>query len=220
MTGAFVRSCWERVSIVRRRCTPAVVLATMIVATGLQGCSSDGIVQPRAGFAGGVQPRAALAGFDRVSVAAVPRPQVVAAVPRPRDQAVYRRAVPVKRGLRVGRPYQIAGRFYVPRHQPRYNRVGLASWYGGEFVGRPTASGEIYDARAMTAAHKTLPLNSLVRVTNLANGRAVTVRINDRGPFVKDRIIDLSRNAAERLEFAHHGLARVRVQVLETVAMR
>lgn len=120
--------------------------------------------------------------------------------------------------LRVGKPYQIAGRTYVPRHDPHYDRVGVASWYAKGFVGKPTSSGELYDARRMTAAHPTLPLNSVVRVTNLSNGRTVTVRINDRGPFVKGRIIDLSQRAAEDLGFAHLGLTRVRVQVVRTAS--
>jgi rare lipoprotein A len=97
---------------------------------------------------------------------------------------------------------------------------GLASWYGGKFQGRATASGEIYDAAQMTAAHKTLPFGTLARVTNLENGREVLVRINDRGPFVSGRIIDLSRAAALALGMAGSGLARVRVEPLEEYAPR
>ncbi|MCB1511695.1 MAG: septal ring lytic transglycosylase RlpA family protein [Hyphomicrobiaceae bacterium] len=134
------------------------------------------------------------------------------------ERRTHRPIVSDRRRLRVGKPYQIAGRTYVPRHDPHYNRVGVASWYAKGFVGKPTASGEIYDAGAMTAAHPTLPLNAVVRVTNLANGRSVTVRINDRGPFVKNRIIDLSQRAAEDLGFAHLGLTRVRVQVIRTAS--
>lgn len=91
------------------------------------------------------------------------------------------------------RPYQIRGRWYRPAEQPDYDEVGLASWYGDAFHGRPTATGEPFDMHALTAAHKTLPLPGLVEVTNLANGHRVVLRINDRGPFVEGRIIDLSR---------------------------
>lgn len=92
--------------------------------------------------------------------------------------------------------------------------TGLASWYGRRFHGRRTASGEHYDMAALTAAHKTLPFGSRVRVTNLDNGRSVVVVINDRGPFVKRRVIDVSRAAAQELGFINHGLAKVRVDVL------
>jgi rare lipoprotein A len=119
---------------------------------------------------------------------------------------------------KVGKPYVIAGRTYVPRHDPTYDRTGVGSWYGPGFHGRKTANGETYDQHAMTAAHPTLPLNTFVRVTNLENGRSAMVRINDRGPFVHGRIIDLSRAAAERLGYAGNGLARVRVQVVHTAA--
>ena len=93
------------------------------------------------------------------------------------------------------RPYQIRGRWYHPAEQPDYEETGLASWYGDQFHGRPTATGERFDMNALTAAHKTLPLPGLVEVTNLANGRRIVVRVNDRGPFVDGRIIDLSRGA-------------------------
>jgi rare lipoprotein A len=92
--------------------------------------------------------------------------------------------------------------------------VGVASWYGGKFHGRTTASGEPYDMHAMTAAHPSLPFGTKVRVTNLENGRSVVLRINDRGPFAKRRIIDVSRHAAKHLGFLGTGLARVRVQVI------
>jgi len=91
---------------------------------------------------------------------------------------------------------------------------GLASWYGGKFQGRLTASGEVFDTNLLTAAHKTLPFGTLVKVTNLANGRSIMVKINDRGPFVAGRIIDLSRAAAERIEMVGTGTARVSVEVL------
>lgn len=112
------------------------------------------------------------------------------------------------------RPYQIRGRWYYPAHQPDYDEVGIASWYGDQFHGRPTATGEIFDMHQMTAAHTTLPLPSLVEVTNLETGQRIVVRVNDRGPFVDGRIIDLSRAAAEALGVRRQGLARVRVRYL------
>lgn len=112
------------------------------------------------------------------------------------------------------RPYQIRGRWYHPAEQPDYDEVGLASWYGDQFHGRPTATGERFDMNALTAAHKTLPLPGLVEVTNLANGRRVVVRVNDRGPFVEGRIIDLSRGAAEALDLRRAGVGEVRVRYL------
>ncbi|AQR61918.1 hypothetical protein BZG35_09855 [Brevundimonas sp. LM2] len=112
------------------------------------------------------------------------------------------------------RPYQVRGRWYRPEEQPTYDAVGMASWYGAQFDGRPTATGERFDMRALTAAHKTLPLPGLVEVTNMANGRRVVVRINDRGPFSDDRIIDLSRGAAEALDLIQRGVGEVRVRYL------
>lgn len=115
---------------------------------------------------------------------------------------------------KVGKRYTIMGRSYTPKHDPDYHKTGEASWYGPGFHGKPTANGETFDKRAMTAAHKTLPLNSMVRVTNLDNGRSVTVRLNDRGPFIGDRIIDMSEAGAEALGFVHDGIANVRVRYL------
>ena len=112
------------------------------------------------------------------------------------------------------RPYQVRGQWYRPAQQPNYDETGLASWYGDAFNGRPTSTGERFDMRALTAAHKTLPLPGLVEVTNLENGRRVVVRINDRGPFVEGRIIDLSREAAEELDLISRGVGRVRVRYL------
>ncbi|HYD27327.1 septal ring lytic transglycosylase RlpA family protein [Brevundimonas sp.] len=112
------------------------------------------------------------------------------------------------------RPYQIRGRWYRPEEQPNYDETGMASWYGDQFHGRPTATGERFDMNALTAAHKTLPLPGLVEVTNLANGRRVVVRVNDRGPFVDGRIIDLSRGAADALDLRRAGVGEVRVRYL------
>jgi rare lipoprotein A len=113
---------------------------------------------------------------------------------------------------KVGKPYQVAGVWYVPREQPDYDETGVASWYGEAFDQKPTASGEMFDMYAASAAHTTLPLPSLVEVTNLDNGRKLVVRVNDRGPFVGGRIIDLSYEAARELGYDHAGLARVRVR--------
>lgn len=115
-------------------------------------------------------------------------------------------------GYKVGKPYQVRGQWYYPAEQPDYDEVGIASWYGPQFNGKPTANGEIFDMNGLSAAHKTLPLPSLVEVTNLENGRSMQLRVNDRGPFVDDRIIDLSRAAAEELGVLRPGLARVRVR--------
>ena len=113
---------------------------------------------------------------------------------------------------KVGNPYKIKGKWYRPEEDPNYSKVGVASWYGSQFHGRLTANGEIFDMNRMSAAHTTLPLPSMVEVTNLENGRSVVVRVNDRGPFVDDRIIDMSREAARHLDFEHQGTARVRVR--------
>lgn len=115
---------------------------------------------------------------------------------------------------RVGPPYQVAGRTYVPTPEPGYAQTGHASWYGPDFHGRRTANGEVFDQEAMTAAHPTLPLNSLVQVTNLENGREVIVRVTDRGPFVGARLIDLSHGAATVLGFERAGGAQVHVRYL------
>jgi rare lipoprotein A len=114
----------------------------------------------------------------------------------------------------VGQPYQVAGRWFKPHEDPNYDKVGVASWYGPQFHRRRTSNGEWFDMQAMTAAHPTLPLPSYARVTNLENGRQVVVRINDRGPFVGTRIIDLSRRSADALGFKNKGKAKVRVKYL------
>lgn len=120
---------------------------------------------------------------------------------------------------KVGAPYEINGRRYFPREDPTYDREGVASWYGRQFQGKPTANGEIFDKARLTAAHKTLPLPSFVQVENLENGRSITVRVNDRGPFVDDRIIDLSQAAARSLGFEEKGLASVRVRFLSAAPL-
>tara|TARA_B100000700_G_C15030704_1_gene850356 strand:- start:757 stop:1830 length:1074 start_codon:yes stop_codon:yes gene_type:complete len=117
---------------------------------------------------------------------------------------------------KIGNPYKINGKWYYPAVDYDYDETGMASWYGPQFHGKKTANGEIFDQNKISAAHKTLPLPSIVKVTNLDNGRILPeVRINDRGPFAKNRIIDLSKKAAEELGFVNQGVARVRVQILE-----
>lgn len=115
---------------------------------------------------------------------------------------------------KIGKPYRVAGLWYYPRVDYAYHEKGLASWYGPNFHGRPTANGEIFDMHKVSAAHKTLPLPSVVRVTNLENGRTLDVRVNDRGPFIRGRIIDLSRKAADLLGFLDQGTALVDVQLI------
>jgi len=111
---------------------------------------------------------------------------------------------------RIGKRYTIMGKSYTPKHDPSYDVTGVASWYGEKFHGKPTATGEIYDMHDLTAAHKTLPLNSMLFVTNVENGKTLMVRLNDRGPFIGERIIDLSKASAEALGIT--GLGNVRVQ--------
>jgi peptidoglycan lytic transglycosylase len=115
---------------------------------------------------------------------------------------------------KIGKPYEVKGVLYVPRADPEYEEIGIASWYGDDFHGKMTANGEVYDMNALTAAHRTLPLPSLATVTNVATGRSVIVRINDRGPFKKGRIIDVSARVARELGFSNHGIAKVRVKYL------
>lgn len=115
---------------------------------------------------------------------------------------------------KVGNPYKIAGKWYYPKEDYSYSEVGTASWYGEDFNGKPTANGERYNMNTLTAAHRTLPLPSIVRVTNLQNGRSIILRVNDRGPYVKDRIIDLSKRGAQLLGYMGQGTTRVKVEVL------
>jgi len=122
---------------------------------------------------------------------------------------------PVAKGggsFKLGRPYELNGRTYVPAEDPNYRSEGIASWYGPDFHGKPTANGETFDMNGISAAHPTLPMPSYLRVTNLANGRSIIVRINDRGPYAKERVTDLSVGAAKALGFFDQGLARVRIE--------
>lgn len=122
---------------------------------------------------------------------------------------------------KVGKPYRIKGKLYTPKEDPNYSETGVASWYGPKFHNRKTANGEIFDRYGMTAAHRTLPLPSVVKVTNLQNGKSIKVRVNDRGPFAHNRIIDLSERAAGKLGFKEAGVAKVKVEFdrVETAAL-
>ncbi|MBN9020828.1 MAG: septal ring lytic transglycosylase RlpA family protein, partial [Rhizobiales bacterium] len=120
----------------------------------------------------------------------------------------------------VGKPYRVAGKTYVPQDDPEgYTATGTASWYGANFHGRKTANGEVYDMGDLTAAHPTLPLPSYVRVTNLGNGRSVIVRVNDRGPFSSNRVLDVSSATASMLDFKRAGTAKVQVDYVGPAQM-
>ena len=121
---------------------------------------------------------------------------------------------------KIGNPYQIAGTWYYPAEDFGYAETGIASWYGPQFHAKTTANGETFDMNTLTAAHRTLPLPSVVRVTNLENGRALMLRVNDRGPFARGRIIDVSRRAAQLLGFQRSGTARVRVEIVPDESRR
>lgn len=121
---------------------------------------------------------------------------------------------------KVGQPYQVEGVWYYPKPDYAYRETGIASWYGPGFHGKSTANGERYDQNTLTAAHRTLPMPSIVRVTNLGNGRSIKVRINDRGPFSNGRIIDLSQRGADLLGFRGRGTAKVLVEIVEDESRR
>ena len=136
------------------------------------------------------------------------------------DEEVSDTNVVARPHYKIGNPYQIAGKWYYPERDLRYDNTGIASWYGDQFAGKLTANGEIFDPELVSAAHKTLPMPSVVRVTNLDNGKSLVVRINDRGPYVTGRIIDMSRAGARLLGFKDDGIARVRVQLLTEQSLR
>src|SRR4051812_27272725 len=135
----------------------------------------------------------------------------------PREAGAYGKS----RGYyKVGAPYQVNGVWYSPRVDYNYDETGTASWYGEAFNGKSTANGEIFDLTQVSAAHKTLQLPSVVEVTNLQNSRALKVRVNDRGPFAGDRLIDLSRRAAQLLGFERAGTAPVRVRIMKEESIK
>lgn len=116
--------------------------------------------------------------------------------------------------FKVGTPYRIEGRKYYPKENYDLVETGMASWYGPNFHGKMTANGEIFNQNELTAAHRTLQIPSIARVTNLRNGRSIVVRINDRGPYSKGRVLDLSKRSAEMLGFKNQGTTKVRIEVL------
>jgi rare lipoprotein A len=161
--------------------------AAVAVCLVLANCASSGK------FASRVDPKYGVSSSPRV---------VAMGEPVPKGGGTYR----------VGKPYTVAGRVYVPEEDPSYRAEGMASWYGDDFHGRLTANGEVFDMASLTAAHPTLPIPSYARVTNLSNGKSLIVRVNDRGPYHGNRLIDVSNKAAELLEFKGNGVARVRVE--------
>ena len=164
-----------------------------------------------------VQPPRVAAPASPTPVAHSPAPRANAPIPNPPelgaaqtpDTGLVARALGARK---IGKPYKVAGVWYVPAEQPDYDAVGAASWYGDAFHGKRTANGESFDMHLASAAHATLPLPSIVEVTNLDNDRSIQVRVNDRGPFKPGRIIDVSREAADQLGFIRQGVAKVRVR--------
>src|SRR6267142_2345386 len=167
------------------RAARGVTAAAMCLA--LANCASSGK------FAGQVDPKYGVSSSPRV---------VAFGDPVPKGGGTYR----------VGKPYTVAGRIYVPEEDVNYREEGLASWYGDDFHGRLTANGEVFDMDSLSAAHPTLPMPCYARVTNISNGKSLVVRVNDRGPYHGNRLIDVSNRAAELLEFKGNGVARVRVE--------
>jgi rare lipoprotein A len=155
----------------------------------------------------------ALAGLTLAACAGGPSPAPVTGGVATQGQPSSRYS-----GYKVGQPYQVRGVWYYPKEQPGYDEIGIASWYGEAFHNHYTADGEVFDMALPSAAHTTLPLPSLVEVTNLANGKKLIVRVNDRGPFVDGRVIDLSREAASELGFVTAGVTRVRVRYVGRAA--
>src|SRR6476469_5719951 len=174
-----------------QRTYPVVLMARSVAAVAaclvVANCASSGK------FASRVDPQYGVSSSPRV---------VAFGEPVPKGGGTYR----------VGKPYVVAGRVYVPEEDVNYREEGLASWYGDDFHGRLTANGEVFDMSALTAAHPTLPMPCYARVTNLSNGRSLIVRVNDRGPYHGNRLIDVSNKAAELLDFKGNGVARVRVE--------
>src|ERR1700742_2355677 len=174
-----------------RRSDPMIRAARGAVAVAaclfLANCASSGK------FASRIDPRYGVSSSPRV---------VAFGDPVPKGGGTYR----------VGKPYTVGGRVYVPEEDVNYRDEGLASWYGDDFHGRLTANGEVFDMASLTAAHPTLPMPCYARGTNLSNGKSLIVRVNDRGPYHGNRLIDVSNKAAELLEFKGNGVARVRVE--------
>jgi rare lipoprotein A len=161
--------------------------ALVAMCLALANCASSGK------FAGRVDPKYGVSSSPRV---------VALGDPVPKGGGTYR----------VGKPYTVGGRIYVPEEDVNYREEGLASWYGDDFHGRLTANGEVFDMDSLSAAHPTLPMPCYARVTNLSNGKSLVVRVNDRGPYHGNRLIDVSNKAAQLLDFKGNGVARVRVE--------
>lgn len=173
------------------------MLSFMALAVALAGCASA----PQTKSSKKKHPKEYFA-ESKYGVKASPRVTSVQGKPLPRGGGRDQ----------IGKPYQVKGRWYYPKENKNYASRGRASWYGSAFHGRLTANGEIYDMTHLTAAHPTMPLPSYARVTNTYNGSSIIVRVNDRGPFERDRVIDLSQKAAELLDYQHHGTADVKVE--------
>ena len=180
----------------RDKRAPAAMLTFVALALALAGCASA--PQPKSKKK---HPKEYFA-ESKYGVKASPRVTSVQGKPLPRGGGRDQ----------IGKPYQVKGRWYYPKENKNYASTGRASWYGSAFHGRLTANGEIYDMTHLTAAHPTMPLPSYARVTNMYNGSSIIVRVNDRGPFERDRVIDLSQKAAEMLDYQHHGTADVKVE--------
>ena len=136
------------------------------------------------------------------------------------DIKIVKTNKPMKNGkyeghYKVGNPYTVLGQTYYPKEQPDYEEIGMASWYGSDFHNKKTANGETYNMNDYTAAHRTLPMPCIVKITNLENGKSVKVRVNDRGPFAKNRIIDVSKKVAKKLDFHEKGTTKVKVEYLK-----
>jgi rare lipoprotein A len=178
-------------------------LAPFWIAGAIAGCSSNADRQPHASRP--VVLTSAPSGVDRYSTK-------TGSSSSPR---VFADGQEIPKGgghYKLGSPYKISNRWYTPADEPNYDRSGIASWYGADFHGRKTANGEVFDMNALTAAHPTLPLPSYAYVTSLTTGRTVLVRINDRGPYAHDRVMDLSKRTAEVLGVANAGVSNVRVR--------
>ena len=202
---AVLAACtWDRGPVAERQVTEDPVAATVPAAADV--AANNAVLRMRHLT---VDPAAMVSdGFEVVEEA----DPTVSAIP---DPSVLEAHAGMIRGggfYKVGAPYEIAGKLYEPQEDVTYDRTGMASWYGGYFHGRLTANGEIFDSAAISAAHPTLPLPSYVRVTNLRNNRSIIVRVNDRGPYVHDRLIDVSEQTAELLGFHRKGLTEVRVE--------
>jgi rare lipoprotein A len=191
---AVVRSSFR----IRSAKAPLMALGAAAAVAALGGCASSGGVVSSSLAPGGSEPMF---------------PESKWGVSASRRVAGENERIPKGGGVyKVGEPYQVGGRWYNPREQPEYDRVGIASWYGSDFHGRHTANGEVFDMHALTAAHPTLPIPSYAYVTNLSNNRTILVRINDRGPYVGERMIDLSKGSADALGLRGRGTGRVRVR--------